>query len=398
MVDENPHDRSLPRQAETSMKPLLVLAVGVAFMNGNLGVYVVPFQIGAWMDGLQLSAAQSGLLGTLEIAAMSLTAIVVAPIMPRWSHIKAAMTGALIAIAAQAATSGVDPYFLLALARLAVGIGCGLIFAAVVAAIATSPEPDRLMGFGQAVMNLSFMFVFVLIPYTLLWQAQRGLFLGLAALMLVSMPLYRLLPDGASISGHADAPAPPRNISVRVLIHFVAIVILNLGLGALWGFLERLGVQIGLSAETIGTVLSLSTIGMIAGSLFAGWLGIRLGRAVPMLVASLLCGISALAVMTADSLAMYASAIMLYGVAYLFVGPYIIVGMASALDTSGRLAPACGGVMFFSYSLGIAGGGYIADTFSYSTIGWLALAGCTFSGILFFANARTLDLRQAATG
>lgn len=380
------------------MKPLLVLAVGVAFMNGNLGVYVVPFQIGAWMDGLQLSAAQSGLLGTLEIAAMSITAIVVAPLMPRWSHTKTAVTGALIAITAQAATAGVDPYFLLALARLAVGIGCGLIFAAVVAGIATSQEPDRLMGFGQAVMNLSFMAVFVLIPYTLQWQAHRGLFFGLAALMLVSMPLYRLLPDGGYISGHANVAAPPRNIGTRVLVHFIAIVILNLGLGALWGFLERLGVQIGLSAETIGTVLSLSTIGMIAGSLFAGWLGIRLGRAVPMLVASLLCGISALAVMTADSLAMYASAIMLYGVAYLFVGPYIIVGIASALDTSGRLAPACGGVMFFSYSLGIAGGGYIVDTFSYSTIGWLALAGCTFSGILFFANARTLDPRQAATG
>ena len=275
------------------MKPLLVLAVGVAFLNGNLGGYVVPFQIGAWMDGLQYSAARSGMLGTLEIAAMSLTAIAVAPIMPRWSRTKAALTGAVVAIAAQLMTAGADQYILLSCARLVVGIGCGLIFAAVVAAIATSQEPDRLMGFGQAVMNLSFMVVFVLIPYTLLWQAQRGLFVGLAALMLVSMPLYRLLPDGTNLGGKPDSPAPPRNISARVLIHFIAIIILNLGLGALWGFLERVGVQIGLSAENIGTGLSASTLAMIAGSLFAGWLGIRVGRAVPMLVASLLCGVSA---------------------------------------------------------------------------------------------------------
>ncbi len=381
-------------QAEFSLKPLLVVAVGVAFMNGNLGVYVVPFQIGAWMDGLQYSAAQSGVLGTLEIAAMSLTAIIVAPLMPRWSRANAAMAGAVVAIAAQVTTAGVDQYLLLVCARLLVGIGCGLIFAAVVAAIATSQEPDRLMGFGQAVMNLSFMVVFVLIPYTLLWQAQRGLFLGLAALMLVSMPLYRLLPEGANLGGSSDTPALPRNIGARVLIHFIAIIILNLGLGALWGFLERVGVQLGLSPEIIGTVLSASTLAMIAGSLFAGWLGIRIGRAVPMLVASLLCGASALAVMTAEALGMYASAVMLYGLAYLFLGPYIIVGMASALDPSGRLAPACGGVMFFSYSLGIAGGGYIADTFSYATIGWIALVGCAVSGMLFYVNASSLDVRQ----
>ena len=386
--------KSTAGQSAFAMKPLLVLAVGVAFLNGNLGVYVIPFQIGAWMDGLLYSAAQSGVLGTLEIAAMSLTAIIVAPVMPRWSRTNAAMTGAVVAIAAQVITAGFDQYILLASARLVVGIGCGLIFAAVVAAIATSQEPDRLMGFGQAVMNLSFMVVFLLIPYTLLWQAQRGLFLGLAALMLVSMPLYRLLPEGANLSGSTDPPAPPRNMGARVLIHFIATIILNLGLGALWGFLERVGVQIGLSAEIIGTVLSVSTLAMIAGSLLAGWLGVRIGRAVPMLVASLLCGVSALAVMTAEVLGMYASAIMLYGVAYLFLGPYIIVGMASALDPSGRLAPACGGVMFFSYSLGIAGGGYIADTFSYAIIGWIALLGCAVSGILFYANAQALEVSQ----
>lgn len=376
---------------------LTIFAVGVAFTNANVGIYIVPFQIGAWMDGLQLSAVQSGLLGTLEIAAMSITAIIVAPTMSRWPRTNAAMVGALMAIAGQVLTAGIDHYVLLAFVRLTVGIGCGLIFAAVVAAIATAKEPDRLMGYGQAVMNLSFMLVFLLIPYALLWQGQQGLFLCLAALMMLSFPLYRLLPDeGATVQDSDVLPSVHQNVGIHVLIHVIAIVLLNLGLGALWGFLERVGVQIGLSTETIGAVLSASTIAMISGSMFAGWLAVRVGRAVPMLLASVFCGVSALGVMTAETLFVYAAAVMLYGVAYLFLGPYIIVGVGSALDSSGRLAPACGGIMFLSYSIGIGGGGYIVDAFSYPAIGWAAFVSCVVSGVLFFFNARAIESRQTS--
>ena len=392
-------DMSGDRQQSTlTVTPLIIFIVGVAILNGNLGVYVVPFQIGAWMDGLHYSAAQSGLLGTVEIAAMSITAILVAPLMPRRSPASVAMVGAILAIVAQLVTAGIDQYPLLAVARGAAGLGCGLVFASVVAAIAVTRDPDRLLGLGQAVMNLLFMVVFVLIPYSLQWHLHRGLFVGLAVLMIVSIPAYCLLPDRVAAAEHGGVKTLPIGVGFRVVIHFIAIVLLNVGLGALWGFIERVGVQIGLAAETIGTILSASTLAMIAGSLFAGWLGVRIGRAIPMLVASVLCGASAFAVMTADTLMVYAASVMTYGAAYLFLGPYMIVGMSSALDASGRLAPACGGAMFLSYAVGIGGGGIIADTLSFSAIGWIASAACIASGLLFFMNASGLEARQSDDG
>jgi MFS family permease len=372
--------------------------VGVAILNGNLGVYAVPFQIGAWMDGLHFSASQSGLLGTVEIAAMSITAILVAPLMPRRSPASVAMAGAIVAIVAQLVTASIDQYALLAIARGVVGLGSGLVFASVVAAVAVTRDPDRLMGLGLAVMNLLFMVVFVLIPYALLWHLHRGLFVALAALMIVSIPAFRLLPDRVVADEHGGVRTPPVGVGFHVAVHFTAIVLLNAGLGALWGFVERVGVQIGLTGETIGTILSASTGAMIVGSLFAGWLGVRVGRAIPMLVASVLCGAAAFAVMTADTLMVYAASVMVYGAAYLFISPYIIVGMSSALDPSGRLAPACGGAMFLSYSVGIGGGGVIADTLSFSAIGWIAAVACVASGLLFFGNAFALEARQSDVG
>jgi MFS family permease len=382
-------------QPTLTVTPLIIFVVGVAILNGNLGVYVVPFQIGAWMDGIHYSASQSGLLGTIEIAAMSVTAIVVAPLMLRRSPASVAKVGATIAIAAQLVTASIDQYAILAIARGVVGLGSGLVFASVVAAVAVTRDPDRLMGLGLAVMNLLFMVVFVLIPYALLWHLHRGLFVGLAVLMIVSIPAYRLLPDRVAAEEHSGVRTPPTGVGFHVVVHFTAIVLLNVGLGALWGFVERVGVQIGLTVETIGTILSASTLAMIIGSLFAGWLGVRVGRAIPMLVASVLCGASAFGVMTADTLMVYAASVMLYGAAYLFLGPYIIVGMSSALDRSGRLAPACGGAMFLAYSVGVGGGGIIADTISFSAIGWIASVACVASGLLFFGNALALEARHS---
>ena len=260
--------------------------------------------------------------------------------------------------------------------------------------MAVVEEPDRLMGFGQSVMNLLFMGMFALIPFVLEWQAQQGMFLLLAAVMAASMLVYRFFPVRPESVARNESRGEHRAGTSHVFVHFAGIVLLNVGLGALWGFLERIGVDIGLSVYEIGTVLSVSTLTMIAGSALAGWLGARKGRALPMLVASLLCSCSALGVMLAHSIEVYAAAVLLYGGAYLFLGPYIIVGVGSALDPEGRLAPACGGAMFLSYAVGIGAGGLVADTFSYTTIGWFALVGCAISGALFYVNVRSLDSGQ----
>jgi hypothetical protein len=52
--------------------PLDLLFIGI------IGVVMVPYQVGALIDGLHISAVMSGLLGTAELAAMSLTSILIA--------------------------------------------------------------------------------------------------------------------------------------------------------------------------------------------------------------------------------------------------------------------------------------------------------------------------------
>ena len=259
----------------------LVLALGVGLFTGSMGVYLVPIQIGALIDGLQLSESESGLLGAVEVASMSLTAIAISSRLATWPRSRTAIYGVLLAALCEFFTGFVNSVSLLFPLRVFVGIGCGFVFASVCAAAASTSEPDRNFGWAQAVMNVLFFIVFLIAPYSLAFGYHRGLFLALAAIMLLTLPLYRFLING-NVKLEPQDTSASRASKLLIATHILATVLLNVGLGALWGFVERIGTHnIGLSPETIGTVLSMATLFMIAGSLFAAWLGVRIGRAIP---------------------------------------------------------------------------------------------------------------------
>ncbi|MFT7461114.1 MAG: MFS family permease [Planctomycetota bacterium] len=370
------------------------LAIGVGMFAGSFGQYFVPIQIGAFIDGLGYSASQSGMLGAVEVGSMSLTAILISSKLSTWSRSRTAICGVVFASTCELLTGFVSSLTLLFPLRILVGVGCGFVFASICAAAATSHAPDRIFGWGQAVMNCLFLLMFLLLPHTLNYGIHKGLFVTLAIVQLMTISLIRFLPN-ASGEVLAEQSTEKKASVVLIATHIVAVVLLNIGLGALWGFVERVGSeQVGLTAETIGKVLSMATLFMIGGSLFAAWLGVRIGRAIPTVIAAVLCAVASISVMSAETLVFYAGGLFLYNAAYLFIGPYIIAGISSELDPSGRLAAAVGGVMFLSYSVGIGTGGFIAELISLTGIGILALCTCLIAAPLFAIVSTRLKINE----
>lgn len=381
---------------QVTATPAVVLAIGVALFSGSMGIYLVPIQIGALMDGLGFTASHAGVLGSLEVASMSLTAIAIAPSLARWPRSVVAATGAVLAGAGEIASGFAGTFALFIPLRILVGAGCGLLFGCAAAASASTTRPDSNFAWGQAVMNLLFMSLFLVAPFALGFGQHRGLFLLLGAVLIAVTPLYRALPAAPQSPQRTGAGAPNMNLAL-VALHILATMLLNVGLGALWGFAERIGTRnVGLSIEIVGTVLSIATLFMIFGSLFAGWLGVRWGRGRPMAAAAVVCAASALLIAHAETLWEFASGLFAYNAAYLFLGPYIIAGTSSALDHSGRLASVIAGVMFLSYSAGIAAGGVIAEQVGLSGIGWLAFVTCLAAAPIFAYVSRQTELTRAS--
>lgn len=358
--------------------------MGVSLTIGSLGVWMAPFQIGALMDGLKFSASQSGLIGTVEIAAMSLTAILVTRLLTKWSCSQIAIFGALFAAVCQLVSAFVDDLTVLSGLRLLVGIGCGLIFGSMCASAARSDNPDSDFAWAQALMNVIYFVLFVITPYVLIYGQYRGLFVSYAVLTVLAIPFFRLLSPGVKGEEQAQNIEIPKENRVLIVLNICAAAIFSMAVGALWGYIERMGVDnVGLSITEIGLLLSISVIFMFAGSVVAGALGLRFGRAVPLVVASMACGVAVLMAAITESYWVYASGLMLYSFWYLFITPYIIAGTSSELDPSGRLASAMGGIMFLFYSIGIGVGGFVVEHSSLSAIGWFGLLLCAVSAALF---------------
>lgn len=368
----------------------LIIVIGVALFVGHLGIYAVPIQIGSLMDWLGISAAGSGMLGTAELLAIALTSIAVSPRVTSWNLSRLAVGGALLAAAAELLTLAADAGPALFAARITVGVGCGAVYAAVCAIAAGTGQPDRVFAAGTALMNGGFLVLFAVLPHVSAALGPQAVFPALGLLLACFAPFLGRLPPSPGLAAETEGQRS-RAAPAAVVSHFAGLVCLNLGLGATWGFAERMGLDAGATPVEVGNILSASMLPMIGGCLLATVLGARYGRTLPVLVASLCCAISAFGMAAGLSVAVYTASVMLYGAAYLFVGPYVISGIPSALDPSGRLAAAAGGTMWLSYSLGLTAGGLIVDLASTRGIGWLALVGCSAAAPLFFAASRAGD-------
>lgn len=322
---------------------------------------------------------------------MSLTAIIISPKLASWSRRRTIMAGVVLAASCEILTAFASSLFVFFPLRFGVGVGCGFVFGSICAVAGSSGNPERLLGWGQSIMNLMFLFMFLIVPYTLGYGHHKGLFVFLGIVLLATLPIYRYLDDKKAGFIEIERPAHLKAFTL-ITMYLLAVVLLNVGLGALWGFVERMGTNnVGLSQLTIGRVLSMATLFMISGSLFAAWLGSRIGRTIPVVTATLICAMAAILVSSAETLMIYAGGLFLYNLAYLFLGPYTIAGISSALDPSGRLAAAVGGIMFFSYSVGIGTGGFIAELISLNGIGYLAFCSCLLAAPLFFLVCRAVQ-------
>lgn len=365
-------------------KDISPYAVGLLLLTGLVGVFLVPYQIGALMQGWGLSAVTAGLLGMAELAAMSLTSILILPASRKISLHRLVVMGLAIAVAAEASTFFIGHVWALTVARTLTGIGSGAVLAATSAYVATNTHPNRVMGLGLTSANLLFFAVFLLMPRVLPAVSPRGLFIALAfcvAASAVAVPHVLRLP--------MNTPAPRAESrgtaldGARVAALAVGLVALNLGLGAMWAFAERAGHDIGLSSEQTGAVLAACPIAMIAGSGVAGLMGERFGNRWPLLIGCLVCGIACYGTTMATGLRTYAAGLMIFNFCYLLIGPFALAGIPSILDPSGRLAATANGLMWLAYSAGVAAGGFIADLSSVKIIGAFALGGCAVAAATF---------------
>jgi predicted MFS family arabinose efflux permease len=376
----------------------LFLAVATGKFISVLGLLLMPVQIGAMIDGLGLGEAAIGFLATLEFSALGAGLIFVAINPLKTSALRYALIGAALIITGQIASALVTGYGVLTALRCLVGFGAGLANAAATVTIAANfREPERTAGYAFGLVYLVGGALYLASPYMTGYGYHKGVFLSLAVVVLVCIPLLFALPDTPLKKKKRAAAGSDAILSTAAFLLFTAEVFLMVGMGAAWAFGERMGLAVNLTTHEIGFYFACTMIASIAGSLFAGWLGTRYGRTLPFVVCTVLVAICCWFMANPGIALVYVICLLSFQVFQALFIPFLI-GTGAALESSGRLSAAVVAVEIFSFGAGGVAGGVVVEAFGLAAVGWLAALGGIVAIPLLIMVCLPLDRRDNGDG
>lgn len=363
------------------------LVAGVFF--GELGSMMMPFQIGALMDGLNLGEAAAGMLGSTEIVTIGCCMLAVASGAVRMAPRKLAMCGVVIAGAGQLLTALTDLFALLFILRVAVGLGSALCLSAAIMTISSFKHPESTTGFVYAYVILIVALIMYSVPWLLPYGHHRALFFLFALLTILGALLLLNLPPRQIYQQHVFKLKEGNN-SRLITLFFAGEFLLLASVGAVWAFIERIGLAAGITPHDVGLYMSLGMLVSMVGSFTAGFAGVRFGRTLPLVGGAVLTAAgSGLVPVSTDAIS-YLAMTFIFLFMLSFVLPYVI-GTAAMIDRSGHLATAALAVQVFSYGTGGAIGGLIAERFSLGSLGVIGFSGPVLAACLFFFVCRMLS-------
>lgn len=374
-------------------KPLTIAAAVALSCIGVFGLLPQPIFLGALQDYLGFSNQQASLITASEVIGGAIASILAAFWIRRISWRTAALTGIVVVIAGNiASTLASSESSLLALRFLVGLLGEGTCFAVAIAMISETRETDRNFAFSIAAQVAFGVMAFAALPYAVAQWSIAGILIPLAALAGLIALLLPAVPPGSSResaaggSGPAASPAP-------ALAALATLLVWCIGLGGIYAFEERIGVAAGLEPTSVGSGLALAVAVGFLGALAASWVADRWGRILPVATA-LAVQVGAILLLQGEmSWTRFALTASVFHFFWNFTGPYLM-GTVAGNDATGRIAVLMPAAQTGGFAIGtaIAGSQMAADSWTAANL--VGAAGCTIALVMFVPIA--LRMRTAA--
>jgi predicted MFS family arabinose efflux permease len=343
---------------------------------------LLPSFVGAVGDVLNLSASRTGLLGSADLAGIAL-ATATAPWwlrrVPWRGTVLASLTAFLLV---NLACFGAGSFWPLLSLRLLAGLSAGVAYPIALAGILDTTRADRNTGL---MVSLQVVFgavgVYAIDAVRLDWRLD-AFYIFLSVWLLIALLISaRWYPDNPG-----DRP-PVSPIAWRALANRGILVTAGTGLyflmiGAVWGYLEGIAREAGLSLEQTGTALSTGLVISLLGSGAATWLGLRFGRARPLIVSAVV-QVTSLALLTrlghyADPVTAFFVINAVFQIVWSYVIAYFII-IFNDVDASGRFVAVYGTASHMTLAVGPYVGALLITSHHYTPLLWfgaIAVSAC----------------------
>src|SRR5579863_2467503 len=272
---------SPPRAIDRSLSVLALILVATVTESMFM---ILPSFVGALGDVLHLSAQRLGLLGSADLAGIAASTATAAWWLRRVCWRRAVGLSLSVFLLANVLCIGVRQFEWLLCLRLLTGLSAGAAYVVALAGLVDTRRVDRntgLMVCSQVVLASLGVYAIDVVPVA--WRLDAVYFYILAWLVPTLIVYWWHFP-----ADPGDRP-PASAIDWRRLAAPATAAIVGSGLyflmiGAVWGYLEGVARASGLTLAQTGEALSLGLVVSLVGSVAATVLGVRFGRAWPLMV------------------------------------------------------------------------------------------------------------------
>lgn len=358
-----------------SQRTLVLSAFASAYGVGLLTLLMLPFLMGAMMNGLELSEGTTGLILSVEFTLAMVSSLLIAPYINRVPRKTVAVIGTIMAIIANILSAYISDVALLICVRAFAGFGAGLALAAGNSVIASAQDPDKTAG----QVNVLFVVLMIIVMLGFGFIADNfglvGTYYGIAATYAVMLIMVVRLPQYVDVE--SDSSMDVDNSKVRMsLIGLVPIgMMATMFLFSMrdtmgWAFVEQIGVALGYSTSEMGIILAVQAFIALLGPLVVAKVGNKFGITIPVLIGIIGHGLITLGyLMASDSKFFYTAIVLMNATAYFYALAYL-TGLAASLDKEGRIVAATGSFIALGIAVGPAFAGQLINLGGYSLAAW----------------------------
>jgi predicted MFS family arabinose efflux permease len=378
-------------------RPAAIVALLLVASVTEAMFLILPSFVGAIGDVLHLSAQRTGLLGSADLAGIA-AATATAPWWLRrvsWRRTIGLNLGLFLLL--NALCFGVTAFPWLLLLRALAGVTAGAAFAVSLAGIVDTRRVDRntgLMVCMQVVFAALGVYAVDVVPIA--WRLDAVYAYILAWLIPTLVLCWWRFPEDPG-DRPQGGPLDWRELAGPGTAAVLGAGFYFLMIGAVWGYLEGVAREAGLSLEQTGEALSMGLVVSLLGSAAATIVGVRFGRVVPLILTAVF-QIGSLFLLT--RLGAYANPVLafyvinaVFQIFWSYVIAYFII-IFNDVDASGRFVALYGTAGHLALAAGPYAGAVLIAAGGHRALLWfgvitVALCYASFLTAVALNSART---------
>lgn len=350
-----------------------------------------------WVKGLVsnvgFSDREAGFIAGAEMWGMWLTTVIMSFAQSRcnWRRIFA-ISLVLVAVA-NVLTLFASSFPAFMTIRFLAGVGSGSIISLSFAVVGLTSKPDRNFGYIMVWVLVYGAIANWIMPVLYGTFHLAGPITLFAILNAAGLPFVRFLPVSGEQAQVNEADTVDLSLRLKILA-LLSMLGYFVGLGAVWAYVSLIGVADGAGGQQVANGVAISQLFGIAGGLTAVFLGVKIGRTIPLAI-SILSGVTAASCfLLSPSLLIFSAAVCLFVYGWNVAQPYLLAAMSS-FDSSGKTVVYSVALMMTGLAVGPWVGAAMVKDANYTMVSVVGIA--MFSSSLILILPPVLTHRRLLT-